>query len=88
MLRYPISGTISSHTRVVFMPSLHIPHHGSGGSYRSGFPCLCPSHKGASTLVLSYRVLHKVLRTLLDSIGLEPKEFSSHSFRHDGASFA
>lgn len=45
-----------------------------------------PTSTGAS--VVSYPLFHKVLRTFLSQLGLNPGSFSSHSFRRGGASFA
>ena len=35
-----------------------------------------------------YSLFHQVLRSLLSKVGLDPRKFSSHSFRRGGASFA
>ena len=37
---------------------------------------------------ITYSVFHQVLRKCLAQIGLNPKQFSSHSFRRGGATFA
>lgn len=50
-------------------------------------PAFVLPHKG-SVRPVTYRDYMSVLRHLIHHLGLDPSKFSSHSFRHGGATFA
>ena len=47
---------------------------------------LVPSPSGPKPIL--YRYFHHILRAFISAVGLQPSQFSSHSFRRGGATFA
>ena len=51
-------------------------------------PAFCICRSGKPVVPVKYSQLQKVLKTCVQVIGLDPKSFSSHSFRRGGATWA